>query len=77
MEVPLTELKTHQKATVVKIQGAPGVLERLNAMGIHPGSVVAKQSGQPMGGPVVVKVGRGHWALGHGLAKKILVEASE
>jgi Fe2+ transport system protein FeoA len=43
-------------------------------MGIRPGTVLEKISGQPLGGPVVVKVGNNRIALGFGMARKVHVK---
>jgi len=43
-------------------------------MGIRPGVLLEKISGQPFGGPVVVQVGNNRIALGFGMACKVQVE---
>jgi len=74
LAVDLGNLKPGQRAVVVAIHGGIGVSGRLDAMGIRPGIVLQKISGQPLGGPVVVQVGNNRIALGFGMARKVQVE---
>ena len=72
--VDLASLPAGAKATVLSIAGGFGAAHRLDSMGIRPGVRLRKISGQPFGGPVTVEVGGGRIALGHGLARKILIQ---
>jgi ferrous iron transport protein A len=74
LAVDLGSLESGKKAVVIAIHGGIGVTGRLDAMGIRPGIVLEKISGQPFGGPVVVQVGRNRIALGFGMACKVQVE---
>lgn len=59
---------------VMEVQGGPGFVRRLDAMGIRPGVSVVKTSAQYMRGPVTVRAGNSHVALGFGMAARIIVE---
>ncbi len=72
--VDLANLELGQRAVVVAIHSGIGATGRLDAMGIRPGIVLEKVSGQPLGGPVVVKVGKNRIALGFGMARKVYVK---
>lgn len=74
MASDLSQVKPGQKAQVLRLHGGQAEVDRLYAMGIRPGAVVTVKSAQPLHGPVVIKSGRGQWALGHGLAMKITVK---
>lgn len=74
LAVDLGSLESGKKAVVIAIHGGIGVTGRLDAMGIRPGIVLEKISGQPFGGPVVVQVGNTRIALGFGMARKVQVE---
>jgi len=74
LAVDLGSLESGKKAVVIAIHGGIGVTGRLDAMGIRPGIVLEKISGQPFGGPVVVQVGNNRIALGFGMARKVQVE---
>jgi ferrous iron transport protein A len=67
-------LEPGEKAVVAAIHGGCGVIGRLDSMGIRPGVILEKISGQPFRGPVVVQIGRSRIALGFGMARKIRVE---
>jgi ferrous iron transport protein A len=45
-------------------------------MGIRPGILITKVSGQRLRGPVTARVGRSHIAMGHGMASKVVVSAA-
>jgi len=72
--ISLLQLKSNQKAKVVDILGGMGLNKRLSAMGIHKGRDLMKLSHIGLRGPVVIKIGSGILALGHGVAAKIMVE---
>jgi len=69
----LTELKSDESGTVLKIEGGQGLLNRLGALGIIPGQRITKISSVSMRGPVTVLVNRTQLALGFGMAGKIIV----
>ncbi len=77
MVIPLADMKSNQVGIVVELHGGQGVVTRLNSMGLRPGVQVVKKSGQPLRGPVTVKYGSTELAIGHGIARRILVEAME
>jgi len=68
-------MKTGQKARVLEILGGPGLENRLMSMGIYPGREITKFSHFALRGPVTIKIGRSVVAIGHGMARKIIVEA--
>jgi Fe2+ transport system protein FeoA len=73
-KVALTHVKADYKAKVVEITGGSSLHHRLMSMGVYKGREVTKLSHIGLRGPVVIKVGRGILALGHGVAAKIMVE---
>lgn len=72
--VDLTQLKPGEEGIVKEIIGGPGLVERLNHMGIRIGYKVKKISSHFWHGPQTIQVGYSTFALGYGMAKKILVE---
>jgi ferrous iron transport protein A len=58
------------------IKGGHGAIKRLQSMGIRPGKKITKVSSMFMRGPVTLQVDRTQIAIGHGMASKILVEAT-
>lgn len=74
MIVDLTQLKSGEEGVVRKIIGGPGLVRRLENMGIRTGRKIRKMSSHFWHGPQTVKVGTTNLALGYGMAKKILVE---
>lgn len=77
MTVPtlsVAQMKPRQSGLVVAIEAGRGMTERLRAMGLRPGVVVTKTSGQPLRGPVTLRLGSTEIAVGHRLAQRVLVE---
>ena len=74
MIVDLTQLKSGEEGVVREIIGGPGLVRRLENMGIRTGRKIRKMSSHFWHGPQTVKVGTTNLALGYGMAKKILVE---
>ena len=72
--ISLAELETGQRCRIMKFLSGPGLTRRLEEMGIRAGKRAVKISGMPLRGPVVVQVGGTRIALGHGMARKIMVE---
>lgn len=70
----LTELKAGTSGTVVAIDGGTGLTKRLDALGIRPGVNITKRSSQLLRGPVTIAVGSSQVAIGHGMAKRILLQ---
>jgi ferrous iron transport protein A len=71
------QMKPGQRGLVVSIEGGRGMGERLRAMGLRPGVMITKTSGQPLRGPVTLRLGSTEIAVGHRMAQRILVEVEE
>lgn len=70
---PLVELPVGQTARVVAVTGpGRGVRLRLRTLGLRPGACLRLLSRGP-GGPVLVEVDGCCFALGRGIARRILV----
>ena len=72
--VSLAKLETNQSGMVINFTAGLGLVRRLEEMGIRAGKKVTKISGMPLRGPVVVQVGGTRIALGHGMARKVMVQ---
>ncbi|ASJ03200.1 Fe2+ transport protein [Thermococcus profundus] len=72
MIVPLNSLRPGEKGIVVTLQGGAGFRNRLLGMGITPGAVVHVLEIYNTG-PIIVNVSGTRFALGKGMASKILV----
>jgi ferrous iron transport protein A len=70
----LDQLKAGQTGIVVQISGGHGLIRRLQALGIRSGKRITKVSSMFMRGPVTVQIDSAQFALGFGMAKRILVE---
>lgn len=71
--ISLFNMPVGTKGIVVQIEGGHGMLHRLDAMGIKVGSRIQKITGQLMWGPVTLRVGSTHVAIGFGMARRIWV----
>jgi len=72
----LTALKAGSSGTVVAIDGGVWLVKRLEALGIRPGVQITKKSAQLLRGPVTIIVGHSQVAIGHGMAKRILLQGT-
>ncbi|HEY4711765.1 MAG TPA: FeoA family protein [Dehalococcoidia bacterium] len=73
-QLTLAEMRTGQTGIVVGVLGGPGLIRRLDALGIRPGRKVTKLSSTLFRGPVILRVNNTQVAIGFGMAKKIIVE---
>nr|WP_209477626.1 FeoA family protein [Thermococcus stetteri] len=72
MIVPLNSLKPGDRGIVVNLQGGPGFRNRLLGMGIAPGAIVqVVEVYNP--GPIIINVSGTRFAVGRGMASRILV----
>ena len=72
--IPLNKMRTGQSGTVVQIMGGPGLVRRLEALGIMAGRKVTKVSSMLFRGPVTVRTGHTQIALGFGMSRRVIVE---
>jgi ferrous iron transport protein A len=76
-QLTLAEMRTGQTGTVVGVLGGPGLIRRLDALGIRPGRKVTKLSSTLFRGPVILRVDNTQVAVGFGMARKIIIEADK
>jgi Fe2+ transport system protein FeoA len=70
--ISLAQLAPGHRARVEAIQGGRGLVSRLAALGLVPGTLVTVLNSAG-GGPVILEVRGGRLALGRGQAARILV----
>jgi ferrous iron transport protein A len=70
----LTQIKKGKTVKVVEINGGHQFQRKVDAIGLRVGSQIIKLSAQVLSGPVMIKIGSTKLAIGHGMAKKILVD---
>ena len=68
------DLKNGEPAKIKDIIGGRHFINKAESLGIRQGVQISKVSSQMMRGPVTVKVGQTQIAIGHRMAKKIIVE---
>ncbi len=71
--IPLSLLPAGARTRVVAI--ADDDVDRLAAEGLHRGDILEVDVALPLGGPVVVRLGRARVAIARRIAAGILVEA--
>ena len=74
MSKRLSEISSGGHAKVQGIEGGLNIRQRLCELGVYPGESVLVEKTGILGGPLMLKVGDHHIAIGKGLAQKILVE---
>ncbi len=72
--ISLTKLKRGGKAKIIEVAAPKQMVLRLSALGLRPGASLEKIGTFVLRGPITVKVGRATIALGHSMAKKVMVE---
>jgi DtxR family Mn-dependent transcriptional regulator len=73
--LPLSECPPRTRATIARIGLETGAaLQHLATLGLLPSVEIEIEKRGPFDGPVLVRVGRAHYALGHDLAARIWVE---
>ena len=71
---PLAECAPVTRAIIARIGlETPAALQHLATLGLLPDVEIQVENKVPMGGPVMVRVGRAHYALGRDLASRIWV----
>ena len=69
---PLPLASVGQAVQIEALQGGRGMVQRLTSMGLYAGAVVTVfNRGTP--GPVIVSCGGTRLALGHGIARRVMV----
>ena len=74
MVVDLTKMKVGESGTVVSLEGGGGFIQRLQNLGIRPGSKITKVNAHFWRGPVTIQAGGSNVALGFGMASKVMIE---
>ncbi len=74
MIADITHLETKESGVVVEIRGGVGLIERLQSMGIRVDKKITKISSHFWGGPQTIEIDNFKVAIGHGMAKKIMVD---
>lgn len=85
MELPLTGLKDGESGIIIAITGSPrhghgrfghnwGFKQRLEDMGLTPGTKVTIVKSAPFHGPIELQVRGSRLAIGRGMAERILVK---
>jgi ferrous iron transport protein A len=76
-ELTLAQMRPGQTGTVVGVMGGPGLVRRLDALGIRPGKQVTKISSTLFHGPVTLRVDNSRVAVGFGMARRIVVKVDK
>jgi ferrous iron transport protein A len=71
---PLSTIHSGCHCRVVRLDGGPNMIWRLDNMGVRVGSIVDKVSNNPFRGPVVFRIDQTELAIGYGMASRIMVE---
>lgn len=71
--IDLAQMRTGQSGKVITMDGGRGMTAKLEALGIRPGVMITKVSGQIMRGPVIIRVGNTQVAIGFGMARRVIV----
>lgn len=74
MEIPLTQLKTGQKAEILRLEGGLGFQKNVRSRGIREGKILEVVTRHPFSGPIVIEIDGRETAIGRGMARRIVVE---
>lgn len=73
--LPLSEIEIGQSARIASLGEAPTLRQRLQAVGVSPGAAIAAVRADPLGDPVIYRVGDSELALTRVDANQILLDA--
>jgi ferrous iron transport protein A len=73
-QLTVAQMRTGQTGIVVGVMGGPGLVRRLDVLGIRPGRRVTKVSSTLFHGPITLGVDGSRVAVGFGMAKRIIVK---
>jgi ferrous iron transport protein A len=76
-QLTVAQMRTGQTGTVVGVMGGPGLIRRLDALGIRPGKQVTKVSSTLFHGPITLGVNSCRVAVGFGMARRIVVKVDK
>lgn len=74
MTVDLTKIKDGETGIIKELGDGHEFAKKISNMGIRPGKKIKKISSHFWRGPQTVEVDNSRFAIGFGMAKKILVE---
>ena len=74
MTKKLTDCKEDELVKIIKINAGNRATSKLIAMGLNIGDAILVTKRAPFHGPVLVEYNNTTIAIGHGLAKKIIVK---
>jgi ferrous iron transport protein A len=77
MEIPLIQLKTGQRAKILRLEGGPGFQRNVRSRGIREGKALEVVTKHPIGGPIVIEIDGRETAIGRGMAMRIIVEVEQ
>ncbi len=77
MIVDITHLKPKESGVIVEIKGGSNLVGRLQSMGIRISKKLTKVSSHFWGGPQTIEIDNFKVAIGHGMAKKIIVDTGK
>jgi Fe2+ transport system protein FeoA len=72
--IDVTSLEINKTGIIKEIKGGKNHIHKLESMGIRIGKKINKISGFTSKGPQIIKIDNIQIALGHGIAKHIIVE---
>ena len=71
--LPLPMLGEGESAIIADVVGGRGIRRHLSDVGLAPGVTVQKAGNGTLSGPVIVRVMGARIAVGHGMARRIMV----
>ncbi|MCM8783916.1 MAG: ferrous iron transport protein A [Candidatus Omnitrophica bacterium] len=70
----LTQMEEGELGIIKEFRGGIGFVRRIESLGIREGKKIKKISSQFLRGPQTIEIDNCQFAIGFGMAKKILVE---
>ncbi|NBC83999.1 MAG: ferrous iron transport protein A [Bacteroidetes bacterium] len=74
MTKTLSEMQQAEKGIIQSIRGGKGLSAKMDSLSFYIGKEIELVSKQSRRGPVVVKSGNTHLAIGSGIAQKIIID---
>lgn len=72
--IDVTQLGNCESARIVELRGGGKMAGKLAALGLVPGATIKRKCASPMHGPLVLEQGLSQFAIGYGMARRVMVK---
>lgn len=74
MDIDLTQMWPGESGIIIGLAGGENFIRKIQRMGIRPGKRISKISSHFWRGPQTVEIDKLRFAIGFGMARKIMIQ---